>query len=64
MRNLRVLFAVAVLLLTVGFGSTLVSAEDESSKCNCWYPNSNSYGVRSGDDCPKVECWVGVGALE
>jgi len=63
MKNSRLWFAVAVLLLTVGFGSIspLVSAEDEGAKCNCWYPGSGRYGIIMDGGCVVTDCWIPVG---
>lgn len=68
MRNLRFWFSLVVLVLVVGLGSIgpvaadigLVEEGGAAPRCNCWYPNSNTYGVRSGEDCPSTNCWVGV----
>jgi len=63
MKNLRLWFSLAVLLLTVGFGSTLplVSADDEGIKCNCYFPNSDRYGITLDGNCVVYDCWIPVG---
>jgi hypothetical protein len=66
MRKMRLWFSIVVVVVGLASIAPMVRADfgelevGGAAKCNCWYPNSNRYGVRSGDDCPATDCWVAV----
>jgi len=67
MSKVRVLIACLVVLVGCGFvGQAFADdgdGEGGGDKCQCYFPNSNSYGVYdSGGHCVKQDCWVKVDA--
>jgi hypothetical protein len=71
MRNIKVWFSILVLIVGLAAIAPMVRADfgeleedGGASRCNCWYPNSNTYGVIRDGDCPKVKCSVGSGELQ
>lgn len=62
MEKLRIALAVAVLLAAGGVGTQVFGEEEEAGeadKCQCYFPNTNSYGrFDSGGHCVKQDCWV------
>lgn len=63
MKKLRLALAATILAAGV-FGMPTTFAEEEGAKCECYYPNSNSYGLYEGEGnkrtCKKQDCWVEV----
>jgi hypothetical protein len=60
MKSVRLALACLILLGSGAIG-TAVFARGSSGgpKCNCYYPNSNTYGVQDGHGgCPAVDCWI------
>jgi hypothetical protein len=67
MRKMRLWFSIVVVVVGLASIAPMVRAdfgelEDAggAARCNCWYPNTNKYGVRNGDDCSTTDCWVAV----
>jgi hypothetical protein len=67
MKNVYSLLARVVLLLVLIIGTVSILLadiyadefeSDASPKCDCYYPNSLTWGVKKNNDCNKVECWV------
>ncbi|MEW6207700.1 MAG: hypothetical protein AB1631_04985 [Acidobacteriota bacterium] len=59
MKRLRLLISTLVLLGVLG-GVPLAIAFEEAPKCNCTYPNSGKFGVKNGDNCDVVDCWIEI----
>jgi hypothetical protein len=61
----RIRFGSALFLLVLALGFSLVpiqrsSAEEGAGKCNCMHPNTGAYGIKSGTECPVVDCWIEI----
>lgn len=70
MKRIRFGSALLSLMLALGFAlasgpsSSAADGADNKPKCNCMYPNSGSYGVRSGSDCVVTDCWIELNQSE
>jgi len=59
MSKVRVLIACVVVLAGCGFVGQAFAEEAAGDKCQCYFPNTDSYGVYdSGGHCVKQDCWV------
>ena len=63
MKRLKLVLSLSVLLTVFGaVGTVQTSFADEMSPCNCWYPNSSSYGVMRWWygvwTCHVEDCWM------
>lgn len=58
----RIRVALAILIAGVGVAagvSTEAFGGGGGPKCDCYFPNSNSYGIFDLDNnCAKLNCWV------
>lgn len=67
MKRIRFGAALLSLVLSLGFAlasgtTTFADFEAEGEKCNCLYPNTGQYGVKSGTDCVVKDCWIDIGS--
>jgi len=61
----RIRFGAALLVLALALGLSLVpvrnsSAAEGAGKCDCMHPNTGKYGIKSGTECPEVDCWIEI----
>ena len=59
MRRLKFRLALAVLVSAVAIGFSVPAAAG-APKCDCWYPNSNTYGLQKNGDCVQSSCWIPI----